>query len=304
MRRAVTTLVVAAALVPAAGGGGASSPPPPPVQTFVVPTGRAPCGLAGRAGSLWVGVYEAGTLLRVDERGRIVRRIPVGRYACRVALDARHAWVTRDNANEVVRVDRRTGARLRVALGAMPFDVLHAHGFVWATGWDVGTLTKIDAAHGSVLETLAIGERPTGLAACGGTIWIGHGRGARRITSVDPATLAVRTARVTATPEWPNCIHGELWVTAPGAVLRLDPRTGRTLSRLRFGATLADAALGPDGHVWVTDKQQSVVFRVSGDGRSVVDSFAAGPGAFAVERIDRSMWVTSFAGSDVRRFDP
>jgi hypothetical protein len=86
-------------------------------------------------------------------------------------------------------------------------------------------------------------------------------------------------------------------------VLRLDARTGRVLSRLRIGDTLADAAAGPDDLVWVTDKQHSVVHRVAASGRSVVDSFPAGPGAFALARVGDSMWVTSFAGADVRRFD-
>jgi hypothetical protein len=87
-------------------------------------------------------------------------------------------------------------------------------------------------------------------------------------------------------------------------VLRLDARTGRVLSRLELGETLADAAAGPDGLVWVTDKEHSVVRRVSSDGRFLVDSFPAGPGAFALARVGDSMWVTSFSGSDVRKFDP
>ncbi len=76
------------------------------------------------------------------------------------------------------------------------------------------------------------------------------------------------------------------------------------LSRLRLGETLAHAAAGPDGLVWVTDKQHSVVHRVDPEGRAVVDSFPAGPGAFALARAGRGMWVTSFAGSDIRRYQP
>ena len=56
--------------------------------------------------------------------------------------------------------------------------------------------------------------------------------------------------------------------------------------------------------MWVTDKQYSVVHRLDPSGGSVVDSFPAGPGAFAQARLGRSVWITSFAGTDVRRFDP
>jgi streptogramin lyase len=93
-------------------------------------------------------------------------------------------------------------------------------------------------------------------------------------------------------------------VVTPDAVIRIDARTGRLLTHLQIGATLADAAAAPDGLVWVTDKQHSLVHRVTRDGRFIVDSFPAGPGAFAIARLGNSMWVTSFAGSDVRRFDP
>jgi streptogramin lyase len=87
-------------------------------------------------------------------------------------------------------------------------------------------------------------------------------------------------------------------------VIRIDARSGRVLSRLRIGENLADSAAGPDGLVWVTDKQHSVVHRVDPLGREVVDSFPAGPGAYALARAGGAMWVTSFAGSDVRSFVP
>ena len=58
------------------------------------------------------------------------------------------------------------------------------------------------------------------------------------------------------------------------------------------------------GLVWVTDKQHSTVHRLTPDGERVVDTFPAGPGAFALARARDAMWVTSFAGSDARRFVP
>lgn len=92
-------------------------------------------------------------------------------------------------------------------------------------------------------------------------------------------------------------------MTTPDSIVRVDQGSGRVLSRLHIGETLGEAAEGPDGLVWVTDKQHSSVHRLTLEGNLVVDSFSAGPGAFALARAGRSMWVTSFAGSDVRRFD-
>jgi streptogramin lyase len=301
MRRVALALAVGLIVVPAAAR---SSSPPAPTESRIVSTGPGPCGMASKAGGLWIGVYESGTLLRLERDGRVTRRMAVGRFACRIAVDSRFIWVTRDSEDEVVRVDRRTGRLRRIEVGAVPFDVLRTDDAVWVTEWENGTVTKIDPGSGAPIRSIRVRSRPTGLAECGGRIWVGHGRDARRITSIDPTSLTVRETPVAAMPEWPHCIRGQLWVTAPDSVLRLDPRTGRTLTRLRIQDTLADAALGPDGFVWVTDKQHSVVHRVRANGRSVVDSFPAGRGAFAVARLGSSMWVSSFAGSDVRRFDP
>jgi streptogramin lyase len=92
-------------------------------------------------------------------------------------------------------------------------------------------------------------------------------------------------------------------VTATDSVLRIDPRTGAVAARIALGGTPVEAIAGPDGLVWVTDKERSVVIRVDPATNSVVDSFPAGPGAFAMARVGESVWVTSFAGSDLQCYD-
>jgi hypothetical protein len=46
------------------------------------------------------------------------------------------------------------------------------------------------------------------------------------------------------------------------------------------------------------------VHRVYAGEATLTDTFEAGPGAYALARAGRAMWVTSFAGSDVRKFVP
>jgi hypothetical protein len=74
------------------------------------------------------------------------------------------------------------------------------------------------------------------------------------------------------------------------------------LGRLRLGGTPAEAAAGPDALVWVTDKERSLVHRVDPKRVVLVDSFAAGPGAYSLARVGGAMWITSFAGADIRRY--
>jgi len=280
--------------------------PPNPVETHVVATGSAPCGTTVARGSVWVGVYGTGRLLRLDpDTGRVTRRIPIGTWACRVAVDRRAAWVTRDRAGELVRVDLRTGRLQRFDIGAEPFDVILAFGAIWVTGFDVGTVTRIDPVARRVTRVYRDGPHPAGITRCGGRIWVGHGRDATWLTSIDPSTRRMRRVDVgTKTPGWPRCVFGELWVTTSNGVLRMAAGSGKVLARLRLEGTSAEAAAGPDGLVWVTDKERSLVHRIHASQAVVVDSFAAGPGAYSLARIDGAMWITSFAGADIRRYSP
>jgi len=279
--------------------------PPDPVETHVIATGSAPCGTTVARGAVWVGVYGTGKLLRLDpDTGRVTRRIPIGSSACRVAVDRRAAWVTRDRAGELVRVDLDTGRLRRLDVGASPFDVILAFGAIWVTSFEDGTVTRIDPVTRRVTQVYEVGPNPAGITGCGGRIWVGHGREATRVTSIDPATHRLRRLDVgTKTPGWPSCVFGELWVTTPRGVLRVDARSGKVRARVRLGGTPAEAATGPDGLVWVTDKERSLVHRIYAEDAAVVDSFAAGPGAYSLARVDGGMWITSFAGADIRRYE-
>lgn len=280
---------------------------PPPVETHVVATGEAPCGVvAARDGGLWIGVYGAGTVLRIDpDSGKVTTRVRVGRWACRVVVGPAAVWVTRDQAGEIVRIARGSGRLVRMKVGAGAFDVVLARGSVWATGFEIGTIARIDAATTKLMRVYKDGLSPAGITSCRGRVWVGHGRDATWLTSIDPSTNHMRRVDVgTRAPGWPRCIRGELWVTDPKNVLRLDARSGKVLGRLHLGGTPAEAAAGPDGLVWVTDKERSLVHRVDPKRLTLVDSFPAGPGAYSLARSGDAMWITSFAGADIRRYSP
>ena len=290
---------IALGVATAGGASGAASP----TEALVVATGKAPCGSVVRAGGLWVGVYDTGKVLRIDRYGRITTRMTVGRWACRIAVGPSAIWVTRDQAGEVVRI--KSGRLQRTQVGSGAFDVLQAAGSVWASSYDTGTVARLDPRNGKLRSVSRVGPNPAGVAWCGGRVWVGHGRQATWLSAIEPATRRVERIDVGAeTPSWPSCIHGELWVTTSDSVLRLDSHTGAVLARVHLGGTPADITTGPDGLVWVTDKERSLVFRVDPTGNAVVDSFPAGPGAFSLARLGNSVWVTSFAGADVRRYDP
>jgi hypothetical protein len=298
MRALVALLAGFLLLVPVA----SAKIPPPPAQSAVVQTGRAPCGLQASGGSLWAAVYETGFVLRLDRAGRVTQRVKVGRFACQLAVTDAAVWVTRDNADRVVRIDRRTGG-MRTARVSSPYGVVAAAGGIWVTSFETGTVTRLDPRTARPTRVLRVGGYPTGIAACGGRVWVGHGRDATWVTAIDPRSGSMRRFDVVVpSPRWPRCIAGQVWVTTPTALLQVDSRSGQLRAHVELGGTLAEAAAAGDSTIWVTDKERSRVHRIWGPGNLVLDSFPAGPGALSLSRFAGSMWISSFAGTDIRRF--
>jgi len=270
-----------------------------------IPTGSSPSGSVSAFGAVWVANDAAGTLACVDpSTNRVTRRIRLRPGVFSVARGFGALWVVNYKTNRLTRVDPRNGRVRSVRVGAVPFDVLAAYGRVWVTAWEVGKLIAVDPAslRGRIIR---IGARPAGLRAAAGALWVGFGRSATAIARVDPRTLDVERVPVGVhAPSWFVAGTRDIWIQAADHVLvRVDPASGHVKSTLSFGRTLARGSSAPDGTMWIPDKEQSLVYRVS-PRSGVLGSFAAGPGAFFALAAHGSMWVTSYAGDDILRFRP
>jgi len=275
-----------------------------PALTATIPTGTHPCGIVSAFGSVWV-ANDGGTLVRIDPRtNRVRKRIRVGAGACFLAADARALWIANYKSG-LVRVTPR-GRVQRIAVGATPDSVLVAYGRVWVTTWGAAKLAVVDPRTLKVLRRINVGSKPAGLAARNGAVWVGFSRDATSIARVSPGTYRVDRIDV-GVPEPRGFVAGtkDLWIQAnTGDLVQFDPVARRVLAHLEVGRTLAQGAVAPDGTIWVPDKEQNLVYRIDPSRRRVVDSFPAGPGAYVTLRAHGSMWVTSYAGTDVRRFKP
>jgi streptogramin lyase len=270
-----------------------------------IPTGAAPAGATAAFGAVWVANDGAGTIARIDPRtNRVTRRIRLkpGPFSLTNGFGA--LWVDNYKRQSLTRVDPRSGRARSVRIGAVPFDVVAAFGRIWATAWDAGTLVEVDPASLRVVRRTAIGPRPTGLAVADGALWVGFGRSATSVARVDPQTHELERIPVgVRAPSWFTAAGGSLWIQgADNVLVGLDPATRTVVGRLSFGRTLAQGATAADGTLWMPDKEQSRVYRIDPKAGRVLDSFAAGPGAFFALRAFGSMWVTSYAGNDVWRF--
>ena len=276
-----------------------------PTLMATITTGTHPCGIVSAFGSVWV-ANDGGTLVRIDPRtNRVRRRIRVGAGACFMTADAQALWIANYKGG-LVRVTPRGRVR-RIAVGASPDNVLVAFGRVWVTTWGDGKLAVVDPRTLRVVRRIDVGPKPAGLAVRNGAVWVGFTPDATTsIARVSPSTYGVHRLDV-GVPAPRGFVAGakDLWIQANTRdLVRFDPVPRHVLAHLEVGRTLATGAVAPDGTIWVPDKEQNIVYRVDPGRERVLDSFPAGPGAFVTLRAYGSMWVTSYAGHDVRRFRP
>jgi YVTN family beta-propeller protein len=276
-----------------------------PALIATIPTGTHPCGVASAFGSVWV-ANDGGTLVRIDPRtNRVRKRIRVGAGACLLTADARALWIANYKGG-LVHVTPK-GRVKKLAVGATPDHVLVAFGRIWVTTWGAGKLAVVDARTRKVVRRIDVGSKPAGLAARDGAVWVGFTPDATTsIARVSPRTFEVDRVDV-GVPAPRGFVAGtkDLWIQAnTGDLVHVDPKTRRVRAHLEVGRTLAEGATAPEGTIWIPDKEQNVVFRVDPVQERVIDSFPGGPGAYTTVRAYGSMWVTSYAGTDVRRFRP
>jgi streptogramin lyase len=258
-----------------------------------IPTGDSPGAATAAFGAVWVTNDGAGTLARIDpQTNRVTRRVRLkpGVFSVKHGFGA--LWVVNYKRNTLTRVDPFTMRTRSVHVGAVPDGLLAAYGRVWVAAWEAGRLVEVDPRSLKVIRRTRI--------------WVGFGRSATAIARVDPRTHRIERVPVgVRAPAGFSVGTRDLWIKAGDNVLvRLDPRTRKVRARLSFGGTLAHGALAPDGTIWLPDKELNVIHRVDPKTSTVVDHFAGGSGAFFPLRAFGSMWVTSYAGSDVWRFKP
>jgi DNA-binding beta-propeller fold protein YncE len=256
---------------------------PAPPQQFPLPerwaTAEIEVGHGGGplvfgAGSLWVGAWRDGQVVRVDPRSnRVVARFPAGgQNPATLAVGAGTIWVVHPDTDEVVRLDPGTGrVAARIKLDPLPIEfgagdrrflpslVAVGAGAGWvATGR--GAVARIDLASNRVVEVIKLlPELPAGIAVAGGSVWVAvGGDGVARIEAATNRRLG--TIRFDLHAKRVAVGGGAIWVGGPttdptvevaGAVARIDAATGRVREIVPTGLPVGLAAAA--GAVLITE---------------------------------------------------
>jgi sugar lactone lactonase YvrE len=285
--------------------------------------GGGPLVFAG--GSLWVGAWRDGQVVRVDPRAnRVVARFPAGgRNPAGLAVGAGTIWVVHPDTDEVVRLDPRTGQVVaRIRLGPLPFQfapgdrrflpslVAVGAGAGWVASGR-GAVARIDAASNRVVAVIKLlPQLPAGIAVAGGSVWVAAGGdGVARIEAATNQLLGA--IRLDLYAERVAVGGRAIWVGGPttdpivevaGAVARIDAATGRVREIVPTGLPIGLAAAG--GAVLITEPDTVGGRLECIDPERLPAGMTLQPALGELAVGGGAVWVADRRGSVVYRLDP
>jgi YVTN family beta-propeller protein len=151
----------------------------------VDPVGVAPAGstltdvgaadvVAGH-GSVWVSNSGGSSVQRFEpttfEEGSL-RDVTVGRTPSGLAVDREAVWVAISGEDVVGRIDPSASSYVTIPVGDGPEDVAIGAGSVWVANRLDGTVSRVDPQTNKVVETIEVGNAPSGLAFADGRLWL------------------------------------------------------------------------------------------------------------------------------------
>lgn len=265
--------------------------------------GGSPSGVVFDFGSVWVGLYDKGTVDRIDPvTGSVTRTITVG-DPTKLLARARNThgvpsavtsgfgsiWAVGADGR-LARIDPATNAVMTFDVGVVGEALATGEGAVWITSNDDGALVRFDPTAGAVTNTVTGLGQLFGVAVASGSVWVVSKSG-HEVLRLDP-TRGTVTARIPAerNPDWVTAGAGSVWVTreSPRAVLRIDPATNTVAATIPGEATwgIGTGIAFSDNAVWT-----GFLVRIDAATGRVTGSFAGTGDQVAVAFGGGSAWV-------------
>ncbi len=137
--------------------------------------GQQPAGVLVADGSVWVTNSGDATVQRYNPatfRQGPLRTFPVGRQPVGIASAEGAIWVAISGEDFIMRIEPDSGATDQIEVGTGPSAVASSEGAVWVANVGTMTVSRIDPATREVVETIEIGNVPSGLAVQGDFLWV------------------------------------------------------------------------------------------------------------------------------------
>jgi YVTN family beta-propeller protein len=207
-------------------------------------------------GNIYASGWDYPFVWRIDpKRVEVVQRYRVRSRAVGLVVGGGSLWVVDRLVNSVTRIDLARGTvEGSVRVGRDPLVATFGFGALWVANADDATVSVIRPGVDEV-DTVHVRERPFGIAAGEGGVWVGSNQWAT-ITRIDPDTRrVVEHIDVGAIPRGLYGVSvgaGYVWAADwyQGSVIRLDPRTNKA-STIQLPVSPREVAIA-DGKVWVS----------------------------------------------------
>ncbi len=189
----------------------------------------------------------------------------------------------------------------KVDVGEWSYGLAASGGSVWVGGLSLGDVVRVDPQSGKVQKRIKVGARVFNLAVAPGAVW------AVANFSSSVARIDARTGRVTATVHVGTAPYDVEWGFGSAWVAELGRRDVSRITGTRVVKTIK-VGVEPNGlssiggSLWVTDHTLGKLVRIDPRTNRVTGSVAL-PGADWVTLADGSLWVSEETNT-VARVDP
>jgi Protein kinase domain/Bacterial extracellular solute-binding proteins, family 5 Middle len=258
---------------------------------------------AGQAPSRPTLALQGNALNLVDARTRrVVARIPrLHGSVSDFAFLGRSAWLSIPDEKRLLRVDvaSRTVTKI-VRLPWMPTDrVAVGGGMVWVReARELGMdVLGIDATSGRIARRFPIGGSSIGVTYGAGSLWLIGGGDVVRVDPKSGKTLH----HYPANADLLAFGDGAVWVAGTsGDVWKIDPVGNAVTVHAKLHAYLSDLEVG-GGSVWVSILGEDKLYELGESDLAVEQAVPAGPDPIRIAAGDGTVWVANKLASAVSR---
>ena len=229
-----------------------------------------------------------------------------------VVVEAGRGGAARAVDGNAVAIVDAAGARLlgSVPVESRPAAIAYGAGSIWVASPDARSVARISPASRSVVASVVLDRPAQGLAASAESVWaVGSSLTdsfltLERINPTFDTAARVRRLPMVALGDNGSVAAGRgTVVVAPrsGFLTRIDPSSGRVLTRVDPGAAPTAVAQG-FGSSWLAYREANLVVRVDSAGAITPIPVGRGPSAITVGR--SAVWVADALDGTVRSIDP
>ena len=229
---------------------------------------------------------------------RVVATLP-GAGATDLAFLDHSAWLVIPQESRLVRIDVATRKVTKVVkLPWMPTDRIAAGGgLVWVReARNLGIeVLGIDGGSGKIVRRFSIGGSSIGVAYGAGSLWL---VGGADVIRVDPRSG--RTLRhYSASADVLVYADGAVWAaSSDGSVWKIDPVGNVIVAHAKLHPVLGDLTVG-GGSVWVSILGENKLYELSEDDLSVLQAAPAGLDPERISTGGGTVWVANTAANAV-----